>query len=165
MAVNKILALMLVGTAFSLFGCDESECKDGTRTCEGNLSRTCVEGVWREVLCKGNAPICDTKLGCMKSNDAKCGNDIIETGEDCDGSAIHGKTCADINSALAGVLGCTAECRFDTQACVPNECNEDDRQCSGSVLQFCANKVWKDVQDCAQDGLKCDSEQKKCISE
>lgn len=163
--MKKSILAMCVLMGISLIACDESECSDGKRICEGNLSRTCVEGVWREVLCKDNAPICDTKMGCMKSTAAKCGNDIIETGEDCDGNAVHGKTCTDVNSALAGVLGCTAKCRFDTQACVPNECSEDERQCKGTVLQYCSNKVWKDVQDCAEDGLKCDSEQKKCISE
>ena len=92
------------------------------------------------------------------------GNGVIELGEDCDGSAVHGRTCADVNAALAGPLACGAGCRFDTRSCVPNECEEDARQCRGTVLQYCSQNVWKDVQDCADGGLVCDPQAMACAA-
>ncbi len=48
-----------------------------------------------------------------------CGNDAIELGEVCDGSALDGETCEGFNFA-SGVLACSAECdAFDTSSCVP----------------------------------------------
>ncbi len=148
-------------------GCGDSlDCTDGTRLCEGNVSKTCVYGEWRVVVCEGNAPLCDSKYGCMKAaGTAECGNNVIESGEECDGTAVHGKTCSDVNAALAGPLKCTSACRFDTQSCVANECEEDTQQCSENVLQYCSGNVWKNVQDCAEDGLKCDPDKKRCVAE
>lgn len=165
LCMKKMAILFAVMQLMS--GCGESsECSDGTRVCEGNTSKTCVYGEWRIVECKDAAPICDEKYGCMKSpNAAECGNNVIESGEECDGAAVFNKTCADINTGLTGTLRCTSDCRFDTQACVVSECIEDERQCSGDVLQYCSGRVWKDVQDCAAEGLVCNSEKKRCAAE
>ena len=164
MYTKSALSVTIIAFALASSGCDESECRDGTRECDANVSRTCVEGVWREVVCRDAAPICDVKYGCRKSTQARCGNGVIELGEDCDGSAVHGRTCADVNAALAGPLACGAGCRFDTRSCVPNECEEDARQCRGTVLQYCSQNVWKDVQDCADGGLVCDPQAMACAA-
>jgi len=46
-----------------------------------------------------------------------CGNGVAETGEQCDGSQLRGKTCASINFG-SGSLTCSALCQFNTSGCV-----------------------------------------------
>src|SRR3989344_62877 len=41
-----------------------------------------------------------------------CGNNILETGEQCDGSELNGQTCQ-ILGFQGGILSCSAQCTFD----------------------------------------------------
>lgn len=50
-----------------------------------------------------------------------CGNATIDTGEDCDGAQVGGITCVTLGFD-GGLLGCTAECTFDTTACTLETC-------------------------------------------
>ena len=145
----------------SMSSCGESECTDGTRLCEGNVSKTCVEGFWRPVECKDFAPICDVKYGCMEAT-ARCGNNVVETGEECDGSALGNKTCHELNAEWTGLLRCKSDCTIDFTGCTQLECTIDEHQCSGSVLQLCTENGWIDATDCAETGLVCDPEKKAC---
>jgi len=45
-----------------------------------------------------------------------CGDDFVDPGEACDGSAFAGTTCADFGF-YAGTLGCRADCTVDTSGC------------------------------------------------
>src|SRR3989344_3049007 len=45
-----------------------------------------------------------------------CGDGIIGTGEECDGSALGGATCVSRGYA-SGSLSCAASCEFNTSAC------------------------------------------------
>lgn len=45
-----------------------------------------------------------------------CGNGILETGEQCDGSALAGQTCASRGYA-SGTLTCNSNCTFNTSGC------------------------------------------------
>ena len=45
-----------------------------------------------------------------------CGDGVIDTGEQCDGSALNNKTCA-LLGYTGGTLTCSASCTFDTTAC------------------------------------------------
>jgi hypothetical protein len=45
-----------------------------------------------------------------------CGNNIKETGEECDGTDLGGATCQSLGYS-GGSLSCTAACDFDTSAC------------------------------------------------
>jgi hypothetical protein len=45
-----------------------------------------------------------------------CGNNMKETGEQCDGSDLGGASCAS-QSFSGGALSCTASCVFNTSAC------------------------------------------------
>ncbi len=160
--MKRILFLVVLAAFWG--GCGDSlECRDGVRECDKNVSRTCVLGEWRKVVCKGNAPICDVKYGCRKQDmEAKCGNGIIESGEACDGEAEHGGKCSDMNAALSGVPVCGADCQLDYKGCGLSQCLPGDKQCNGDSLEYCSDGVWEDGIDCSESGMICDSENKKC---
>lgn len=46
-----------------------------------------------------------------------CGNGLLETGEQCDGSLLGGETCAS-RGFTSGTLRCGSNCVFDTSACI-----------------------------------------------
>jgi hypothetical protein len=46
-----------------------------------------------------------------------CGNDVIESGEECDGVTLGSATC-NSRGFTSGALSCTASCFFNTTACV-----------------------------------------------
>ena len=158
MKVSFVLVLLIL-----LSGCGgELECTYG-RECDGNISRTCVDGKWVEVECKDNAPICDEKYGCMKAN-YECGNGFIEGDEECDGAVLNGRTCSDVNPQLAGDISCTAECKYDFSKCETVECQNCEKRCVGDVYQMCSGNAWTDAMDCASLGVKCDPSTGMCIS-
>ena len=45
-----------------------------------------------------------------------CGNGVVDSGEDCDGNNLNGKSCSTEGFA-GGTLSCTATCTFDTSSC------------------------------------------------
>jgi len=49
-----------------------------------------------------------------------CGNQIIESGEECDSVNLNGKTCYSLGYGQ-GVLGCTSQCKFNTINCIESE--------------------------------------------
>ena len=155
-----------IGSIFVILqaGCgDELECTYG-RECKGTVSRTCVNGKWVEVECKGSAPVCDEKLGCMEPN-VSCGNGIVEGDEECDGAVLNGRTCSDVNASLAGDVICGADCRYDFSKCVTVECQNGEKRCDGDVYQMCSGNVWTEAMNCASLGLKCDNTTGMCGKE
>jgi sulfatase modifying factor 1 len=48
---------------------------------------------------------------------AECGNDVVEEGEDCDGTDANGPSCADLGLS-GGVLPCV-QCQLDASTCGP----------------------------------------------
>ena len=84
---------------------------------------------------------------------AGCGDGMIQPGEECDGAALGGKTCADVQGQ-SGALACTPSCRFDTSKCTgPEQCNDNedndkdgktdcaDPDCAASCADPCASAV------------------------
>ena len=70
-----------------------------------------------------------------------CGNGRLDDGEDCDGSNLNGKSCADVlGEGATGDLSCSAVCLFDISDCegaIIDTCNNDgvkngDEECDGS---------------------------------
>ncbi len=47
----------------------------------------------------------------------RCGNELKEAGESCDGSDLGGVTCLDLGWTM-GTLGCREDCTFDIDRCV-----------------------------------------------
>lgn len=56
---------------------------------------------------------------CPPGPSLACGNGVIDTGEVCDGAALSGNTCGDVNSLYGGgTLGCLPTCvGYDTAGC------------------------------------------------
>jgi hypothetical protein len=48
-----------------------------------------------------------------------CGNGVLEmaNGEQCDGAALGGATCATLMPGSSKMLQCTSDCKFDMEAC------------------------------------------------
>lgn len=159
--MNKIKYIAL----FILFlpicgGCSESECSVGERICEGNVSRTCYNGRWRDVTCVKTKPICDEKYGCV-SVESVCGNGNLEPEEACDGSNLNNKTCNDIFEGLVGTLRCSETCAFDTSSCMVPGCSDGMAACANNKLQSCENGTWHET-DCGGD--ICNAARKSCIT-
>lgn len=84
---------------------------------------------------------------------AGCGDGVIQPGEVCDGAALGGKTCADVQGQ-AGTLACTSDCKLDVSKCSgPEQCNDNedndkdgktdcaDPECAASCADPCASAV------------------------
>lgn len=75
-----------------------------------------------------------------------CGNGVIETGEQCDGSALNGQTCTSQGFSGGGALACTNACTFDTTNCKKTLCGngtiDSGEQCDSSNLngQTCTSQ-------------------------
>jgi hypothetical protein len=68
---------------------------------------------------------------------AGCGNEVIEPGEDCDGSELGGQACTDLGF-VAGELSCDDRCHLDATDCSDQLCGngvrEGDEECDGTDL-------------------------------
>ncbi len=71
-----------------------------------------IENVARE----GNPDAGAYESGSDSGGGGVCGNGVLEAGEQCDGSALGGRTCSDLGYG-GGTLGCTSSCTYDTTAC------------------------------------------------
>ena len=54
----------------------------------------------------------------LNNNTGSCGNEILDDGEDCDGSNLNGKTCVSLGYSGSG-LACDAICELDVSGCDP----------------------------------------------
>ena len=99
------------------------------------------------------------------ANNATCGNNILETGETCDGTALGGEDCTTVEGDFTGgTLACAAGCTaFDTTGCTTgcsDACELDNRVCSGDTLRVCVADtetgctVWSDT-DCTLTSETC----------
>ncbi len=69
-----------------------------------------------------------------------CGDGVVDTGEDCDGSNLDGATCTSIGQGFTGgALACASDCSFDTSECTaPPNCGngaiDAGEDCDGGNL-------------------------------
>jgi cysteine-rich repeat protein len=76
-----------------------------------------------------------------------CGNGIIVSPEQCEGTNLNGKTCANLGQGFTGgTLSCKSDCTFDTQSCTsPLPCGNNQidagESCDGTNLngKICSN--------------------------
>lgn len=103
-------------------------------------------------LCDAVNPTCPAGLSCTYSQDGgyhycstdpppQCGNNVVEMGEECDGTDLGNMSCKGFGYA-SGTLGCDAQCRYDKDACTgPSSCaNLPPRDCTGGDA-FCSKLV------------------------
>ncbi|MEM9692430.1 MAG: hypothetical protein AAGA56_07785 [Myxococcota bacterium] len=71
-----------------------------------------------------------------------CGNGVRDDGEDCDGADLGGADCTTVPGDFAsGTLGCTADCSFDTAACVQDAIGVVKGSNAGVNLQLPVNEA------------------------
>ncbi len=104
-------------------------CVPTTCAAQGKTCGTISDGCGNTLTCGGACPV--------------CGNGNIETGEQCDGSNLAGKTCA-ANGFAGGTLRCSSSCQFDESLCTNcgNGVVNSNEQCDGTNLnsQTCATQ-------------------------
>lgn len=93
--------------------------KEGTEICDGSDlgGQNCNDRGFASgnLACLTNCTGYDTS-GCATAS--TCGNDTIESGESCDGSALNSLDCTDFSFA-SGTLSCNSNClSFNTSACI-----------------------------------------------
>jgi len=66
-----------------------------------------------------------TALDTSACVDAVCGDDMAEAPEDCDGADLAGEDCVSQGFG-PGPLACAGDCTFDTSACAPAPCEDED---------------------------------------
>lgn len=74
-----------------------------------------------------------------------CGNNIVERGEDCDGSALDGQTCQSLGYD-AGTLTCEIGCDFNVSECVNLGPDEGSVVLTGRAYPNSVVKILKDGQ-------------------
>jgi hypothetical protein len=127
---------------FDTAGCVSSPCGDNVvqspEQCDGsNLNgKTCqslgfVGG--GTLSCNGACQF--NTAGC--SSTPPCGDNVVQSPEQCDGSNLNGKTCQSLGFAGGGTLSCSA-CQFNTVGCSTVLCGDgavqSPEQCDGSNL-------------------------------
>ncbi|MBI5509768.1 MAG: hypothetical protein HY903_13520 [Deltaproteobacteria bacterium] len=75
----------------------------------------------------------DTAIASANSTCEHCDDGAIDPGEECDGTALGGKTCAALGYT-GGPLACSPVCRFDTRACCGDGVRGGTEQCDGADL-------------------------------
>lgn len=121
--------------AFNTTGCSNNTCGDGTingsDACDcGPSGSSCTSAELDGKTCTNfpspaGTPFSGGTLGCLSPNNCAfdtsscyyCGNGAINAGEQCDGSALGGQTCAGLGYT-AGTLSCNSACQFNTAACI-----------------------------------------------
>jgi hypothetical protein len=82
--------------------------------------------------------------GCVTTS---CGDGVLQGGEQCDGTLLGGKTCADLPGFNGGTLVCKADCTYDTSGCgyCGDSVKNGTETCDGTDLggQTCATKGFK----------------------
>ena len=67
-----------------------------------------------------------------KSQSSFCGNNLVESSEQCDGSDINGELCSTLISGSTGTLSCKSDCVYDTSQCVPAQINTNGNNGGGN---------------------------------
>lgn len=119
------LMLIAFSATFLCVGPLHASSKGGLPKCENSLKETTANLLTCSndlSTCNGDLSTCNGDLSTCK-NDLSiaqlCGNDVIDSGEQCDQGNLNGQTCAS-QGFVGGTLKCGANCQFDTTGCTNN---------------------------------------------
>jgi len=144
--------------------------KEVGEQCDGTAfgSLTCsdiVSGSSGNPTCNSDCTV--NSSSCIVSNNpsATCGNNLKETGEQCDGTDFGNLTCSNLISGYAGNLTCNSDCTVDSTNCesgsiIGNECTYDF-ECNTAIGETCFNGKCVEGNsslDCASNGGYCMSQ-------
>ncbi len=126
-------------------GCDD---EDGVATCGNGIwespeecdDTNLVEGDGCSPTCMREFVVGDGTCESLRGETCRlspadccpnCGNGVLETGEECDGNALGGKTCGDL-CYDGGALACTPWCSFDYAGCAGTGpiCGDGTAECA-----------------------------------
>ncbi|MGM0595889.1 MAG: hypothetical protein ACQES9_02525 [Myxococcota bacterium] len=161
---TKLLSILAISVFFVFAACDDdddsnnttnninnAECGNGIVEADEVCDGTALDGedcttigdyTGGELACAADCSAFD-ESGCTAStNNAECGNGIVEAGEVCDGTALDGEDCTTIGDYTGGELDCTDDCSaFDESGCTSDATPTPD----GFVGSSCA-----DAADCTE---------------
>ncbi len=88
--------------------------------------------------CGGTYSVSDNDNDNNSNTSADCGNGVLDSSEQCDGSALQGETCEGLGFT-GGVLACGGDCRHDVSGCeIPEGCGngvlDPGEECDGVNL-------------------------------
>lgn len=178
------------GNSVSGDGCSficklEPECVPDEMECRSTALFWCKEGFWKLVRdCAADGEVCVENLtAALCDSTIVCGNNFIETGEQCDdGNNVTEKCPYGVESCTVCASNCTykpgiteycgdnikngdEECddgnRNAGDGCDANckieiECGTDEMECRGSNLYWCNSGLWQFVKDCTPLGKICE---------
>ncbi len=120
-------------------------CKDSLNLCDSNLL-TCDGSLSTSnnslSTCDGSLSTCNSKLTtCTNELSAAqlCGNDVIDSGEQCDQGNLNNQTCAS-QGFVGGTLKCGANCQFDTSGCTNTRYTDNT---DGTVTDHQTGLMWE----------------------
>ena len=135
--------------------------------CKFNTSQ-CIQ-CSAEVKCPDDKECTSKGLCVEKGHIQKCGDDIVEGNEECDGTNLNGVSCGEQKGFVAGKLSCDDHCAFDTSECV--QCTDQIKCPEGKVCRSgaCIERTYEcgDGYIDTDKGEVCDSENldgKTCTS-
>ena len=108
----------------------EKTCSDFEEFVDGNLTCSqcsfdkseCLECTEQDLSLCADGQICPNGRCVDPDHVVTCGDELAENPEECDGSDLRWKTCANFDGFVDGTLKCNA-CSYDTSECV--ECTND----------------------------------------
>ena len=144
-STTRVLAVICAGL---LAGCSDSSSESETRCTPEDLSQCAPNQV-----CSENGECVDAQ----KPVEVKCGNNVVDGTDWCDGSDLNNRTCGDFQGFIGGTLKCDSSCRFDTSACT--ECS-DSADCANRAdsKTVCENSICVMPPHCGDNIVNNDEE-------
>ncbi|HNW82863.1 MAG TPA: agmatine deiminase family protein [bacterium] len=112
---------------------DRGTDEEGLKIYQDLLPRHHIVGVLsNDMIVWGGSIHCTTMQLPVKTF-LKCGNGVVETGEECDTQFTNGVECKDLEGFKSGLLKCNADCTYDISSCSESEVIPDEENNDGET--------------------------------